>query len=159
MQNGTDIYPPFSLSARYIFIYVIFIFLIIGLLFLLKKLLLTIAIRTQQRALHPIKNTALLEQALQQLSYIYQQYNSHAISPQVATTQASLLVRQTFDELMNHQTRFEARYEVALRRLEKLEALLAAGYPVEFVENAQFASPEHEQTFFTLAKEVLELCR
>jgi len=158
MQNGTDIYPPFSLSARYAILSALIIISLVLIILGLKKLLTILAIRTQRQTLNKPKDHTLLDKALQQLGVIYGQYTSRAITPQLAAGQTSELVRKTFDELMNHRTHYEARYEIAARRLQKMEAFLLAGYPVEFAKNAEFSS-EGQQLFFTLAREVLESCR
>lgn len=161
MPNGVDVLPPFWLSPIRL---IVMIAIILGLgitRILVRRLLKDAALRQQRRVaeLAQRKDPRRIDAALEQLRSVYAAYERQELSAAAAVEQASAIVRETFDDVMNHNTRYQAHYEIASRRLDNLAALVSQAYPVQFVGTAHQVAPESVQHIFASAEEVLAACR
>lgn len=161
MQNVTDVYPPFWVSPWRLVGVVSFVVLVIACRAIIKRLLRYWALQTQRRVTKEAqtKDPQLLDNALRQLNNLHNAYMRREISADHAVEQASSLVRETYDQVMNHRTRYQARYEVAARRLAHVEELIAKSYPVEFAKTTGVVSDDAVIEVFAKAEEVVESCR
>lgn len=161
MQNVTDVYPPFWISWWRLAAVIAVIVLIVGGRVVIKHVLRYMALQSQRRLTQQAqtKDPHVLDNALAQLTSLHDAYMRRELSADSAAEQASLLVREVYDNVMNHQTRFQARYEIAARRLERVEQLVAKTYPVEFAKTTGQVTDAAVLEVFTKAKEVIESCR
>lgn len=163
MQGGVSVYPPFWMSPMRVVIVIVVIIVIIGGNFLINRLLRNLALQAQRKltkaAQH--KDPNLLDQTLVQLTNLYNAYTRRELAAAAVTEQMSALVRETYDQVMNHRTRYQARYEIAARRLAAMSDLVAHSYPVEFTDNSneQTVADEAVAAIFAKAKGVIESCR
>ncbi len=161
MQNGVDIYPPAWLPVwRFAAILGLLVIVLAGRQVLIRMLR-NRALKHQRRAQAQAQNkdARLVDQALQQLEQLQAAYARGELSAAGAAEQASAVVRETYDAMMNHRTRYQAQYEIASRKLEKLSELLRNTYPVEFANAAHQIPPEAVNRIFALSKEVVQACR
>lgn len=161
MRSVTDVYPPFWISPlRLIVVVALFVMLIVARL-LVKRLLTRLALRAQRHAAAQalVKDPHILDTAIGQLNNLYGAYTRREISAAAAVEQASALVREAYDNVMNHSTRFQARYEIAARRLVHVEALITKTYPIEFVTRNDPQLDAAVVDVFAKAEEVIESCR
>lgn len=161
MRDVVDVYPPFRMPALYLILIVSIVVLVVATRFGIRKLLQHLAIRRQQQAVADAqrKDPQLIDQAIRQLDSVHQAFRRKELSAAHAVEQASALVRETYDAVMNHRTRYQAQYEIASRRLEHLADLVYHAYPVEFADTVHAIPDEAVEQIFTKAKGVLESCR
>jgi hypothetical protein len=161
MQGGADIYGPIWLPVgRFGALCLIIVGILVG-RWVLVRYLQKLALKRQQLAVSraQTKDTSKIDQTLSQLEALRAAYLRGELSASGAAEQASALVRELYDSLMNHQTRYQARYEIASRRLEKLATLISSTYPVEFASTHNQIAQEAVEHMFAQAKEVVESCR
>ncbi len=161
MLADANIYPPFMMSpVRLLVVIGIGTFIILG-RFLIRRLLARLAMRVQRKVVQAAqtKDPQILAKALEQLDSLYAAYMRRELSAAAAVEQASSLVREVYDTIMNHQTRYQARYEIAARGLQKLSELVQHAYPVEFTDSKHAIPDEAVAAIFAKAKEVIESCR
>ena len=161
MHADTNVYPPFWMSPLRLIIVCSAIVAVLTIRFLAKRALRRLALRLQRKASEQAqaKDPKLVAHALEQLDNLYAAYGRQELSASVAVEQASALVRETYDTVMNHRTRYQAHYEIASRRLETLSQLVQRSYPVEFAATEHVIAPEAVSAIFADAKKVLESCR
>lgn len=161
MQNGVDIYPPFWLPPWRFVALAGGILIVLIARYALIRLLRKRALRHQQRAVAQAqtKDSRLVDQALQQLDQLKAAYLRGELSASGAAEQASAVVRETYDTMMNHRTRYQAHYEIASRKLEKLTELIRNIYPVEFAHTTHQIPTQAVERIFVLSREVVEACR
>lgn len=161
MQNIADMYPPFWMSPVRVIVVIVVIAAVIAIRVFVMRLLQKLALRIQRKAAEAarLKDPQVLNQALAQLANLYNAYMRREISAAAAVEQASALVRETYDHVMNHRTRYQARYEIAARRLAAMGELVAHSYTVEFTDDKQPVADEVVEAIFTKAKGVIESCR
>lgn len=159
MQNVVDIYPNFTVSARWALLAVLTVFLILALRLFGARLSRIFAMRTQARmaTLSKVGKDDRINDALERLERLKQAYQSGRSDAAQTAEQVSVLVRETFDYVMNHRTRYQARYEVAARKLTRLDDVMSLSYPSEFGSSDDPVSLD--MAVFDIAKEVLESCR
>lgn len=161
MQGGADVYSPFWASpVRVIVAATVIVAIVVARIFI-TRLLRKLALRAQRKATEAaqLKDPQLLDQTLTQLTNLYNAYTRHELSAAAAVEQASALVRETYDHVMNHHTRYQAHYEIAARRLVAMSELVAHSYTVEFVDSEQSAADKAVEAVFAKAKGVVESCR
>ena len=161
MLADANVYPPFMMSpVRLLIVLGVIAVSIMG-RFLTRRVLARLAIRAQRNVVQAAqtKDPQLLAGALQQLDSLYAAYMRREMSAAVAVEQASSLVREVYDIIMNHQTRYQARYEISARGLQKLSDLVQHAYPVEFTDSKHAIPDEAVAAIFAKAKEVVESCR
>lgn len=161
MQSGINMYPPFLLSPWRLTAIVGIIIVVIAGKFLIKRWLKHLALQTQRRVTREAqtKDPKLLDNALTQLANLHNAYMRRELSADSAVEQASILVRETYDQIMNHRTRYQARYEVAARQLQHVEQLMTKTYPVEFAKTSGVVADAAVIEVFAKAEEVIESCR
>ncbi len=160
MQNGTDIYSNFSISPFWAIMAALAVIIVVGLQLFGSKMLKSLTLRKQQKSLQLSRddNIADVAEALLQLDAIKMSYQQKNITSSVAAFKLSELVRATFDKLMHHNTIYQARYEVAARKLEAMAVILTNSYPAEFTDDT-LAPVELQIATFDRAREVIESCR
>jgi hypothetical protein len=159
MQNIADINPPLQLGIfRLVVSASVALLIVLGYLgwVYLSRML---ALRRQKTLAKNAKPNfeAIILQALRQIEAIKQAVNTQQLSPKEAATQLSTIVRSTFDTTMNHRTVYQAKYEIAERKLEHITKLLDISYPLEFSTN-----PGVQQSILQLCddgRKVVESCR
>ncbi len=161
MQSGIEMYPPFWMTPIRVFAVVAIIIFLVLAKVAIAQLLRQAALRAQRQATAraAAKDPQLLAEALKQLSNLYNAYLRRELSAALAVEQASALVRETYDQVMNHRTRYQAHFEIAARKLVTLSELVARAYPVEFSDSKHPIPEQAVETIFTKAKEVIESCR
>lgn len=161
MFADANLYPPFWMSPLRLVVVLAVMAGAFGVRILTKRLLRWLALREQRKLTQQVerKDPKLVASSLQQLANLYAAYERRELSASVAVEQASALVRETYDTMMNHKTRYQARYEIAARRLEKLGDLVKHSYPVEFAGTDHEIPREAVSVIFSMAREVLESCR
>ncbi|MCA9330633.1 hypothetical protein KC957_01175 [Candidatus Saccharibacteria bacterium] len=161
MQGGVDVSAPFWISPLRLVVVLLFIIALVAARFFIRRQLKNAALRRQRKEAERAqrKDPRRIDDAIAQLHSVYAAYQRQELSAAVAVEQASAVVRETFDEVMNHRTRYQAHYEIANRRLENLAALIAQAYPVQFVGTDHLVSPEAVKHIFDTAEGVLSSCR
>lgn len=162
MQGGVNVYPPFWVSPVRVIVVVGCIIAIVAGNILVRNMLRNLALRAQRKLTEAAqrKDPGLLDQALVQLTNLYNAYTRRELAAAATAEQMSAIVREAYDQAMNHRTRYQARYEMAARRLAAMSELVAHSYPVEFADDGkQVAADEAIATIFAKAKEVIESCR
>jgi len=161
MLAAIDIYPPFSMPYIWLCITLGIIALIVGGHFVVRWLLRHAALKRQQRAAIKLsqKDPELVSHALSQLENLKNAYQRNELSPDAAAEQVSALVRETYDQAMNHRTRYQAKYEIAARNLSHVAKVTEHAYPVEFSKVTHELAPAAVESLFAKAKETIEQCR
>jgi len=158
MQNGTDIYPIFSVTAMWFLLTVLTISLFIMVYFFGAKILKRVALHKQKKSIRidSAGREKIINDAINKIQKIKAKYDANEISSKDAAYEASKLTRQVFDHLMNHKTSNQARYETKLRNLNSISELLDSAYPPEFTNRGNH---DIDTKLFDKAIGVLELCR
>jgi hypothetical protein len=161
MQNGADIFPPLWLPPGRLLVVIASILFLIAARIAVIKYLQSLAFKRQRQAVAKAqaKDVGLIDGALSQIDALRAAYMRGELSAAAAAEQTSAVVRETYDAMMNHQTRYQARYEIASRRLEQLAELIHSTYSVEFAHTSHQISPEAVEHMFAQAKGVLQSCR
>ena len=159
MLSDIDIHPPLQLSPWRSVIAFLLVFVVIAGYYLWLLATRMLAIRRQKAlAKHAKPNfDTVINDALKQIETIRQQVSSQQMSPHDAAEQLSAVVRSTFDTTMNHRTRYQAKYEIAERRLDHILEILEISYPIEF--SAEKGVLDTLTKLCDTSKQVVESCR
>ena len=160
MQNGADIYPNFDVSSTWFVLAVTILFVVVFVKVFGAKILKRLAMHKQAKeiAISKKQYRRSIDQAIAQLEQIRSSYLAGQKTATDAAYEMSVLVRGTFDQIMQHRTMYQARYELTLRNLTALAAMLEGSYPPEFSANSIQAVPL-DAAVFDQARGVLESCR
>lgn len=159
MQNVTDIYPPDKITSVWAIAALVVSVGIAAIYVLLMRLARLLALQRQQRLAERQKPHAeqIIAEALRAIEKIQTGLTTNQLLPNAGAEQLSAIARQTYDALMNHTTMKQARYEIAVRKLDKLENLLNYGYPVEFANSQELTQAEAVR-LCDAAREVIRSC-
>lgn len=158
MQNDIDIYPNFSVSPTWTIITVLLIVTVLSFRFIGPKILKNISMRKQAKEINISKKDKVkyIDEAILKLQTIKSEYSQGKKSSRDAAFEASQITREAFDVVMNHKTRYQARYEASMRNLQSIADLLDNAYPPEFNGNSETTL---DVSLFDKAIGVLESCR
>jgi hypothetical protein len=159
MQKDINITPPSVINGTWALISIIILSSTIIIYFVTKKLLKIYALRTQRLLAERQKPNAskIIEQALSQIEQVRAAITAQQIDPKTASEQLSSITRGAFDQLMNHTTLSQTKYEVAQRNIDKVLSLLELSYPAEFSDST--TSITYALQLCDNAKGVIESCR
>lgn len=158
MQNGTEIYPNFGVTPVWTIVAVMSVIIVLSVNFFGAKILRKMAMRKQKNAMIITKKdrSHIVDDAIAKLQAIKVAYESGQKSGRDSAYEASQITRQVFDQMMNHGTSHQARYETKLRNLVSISDLLDTAYPPEFTDENPYTL---DITLFDKAIGVLESCR
>lgn len=155
---AASLYPPLTLGLQWPLFGIGFFVVVVGGYFGVRWVRLRLALRGQQKLVELQKphKDQIIARALQEINRIRQAVESGTLPPETGAAQVSLVARTAFDTLMNHRTVYQAKYEIAIRRLDTMVAMLETSYPVAF------DPPRDKSTFSQIcdaAIKVVESCR
>ncbi len=162
LRDGAEIYDPVSMS--HVAAFSAFTITVLGVCsyFVVRYLRRQIAMRRQDELLRKqIPNQhAIIDTAIAQLQVILQQVHQAELSIDNGAHQASYILRDAFDKVMNHRTVFQSMDEVTARNLSGVSNSLSGAYPMEFdLKTAKATSAAEFGALIGIASEVLRACK
>jgi len=159
MQKGTDIFPPQVVNGSLALTVTIIFSTIIVSYFVVRKIMQLYVLRAQKRLAARQKPNAaqIISAALAEIEQVRAMITSHQLDPKGAAEKLSFITRNAFDQLMNHTTLSQTKYEVAQRNIKSILSLLEQSYPVEFSINNYDVT--YALQLCDQSKAVVESCR
>lgn len=129
-----NIYPPVLVTPWWMIASIASLVGIVVGYYLVRWIRVRLALKRQQKllAINKPHKAEIINRALQELARIRQEVTAGTLPAHQGAQQVSLTVRAAFDAVMNHQTQYSAKYEVAARSLRVMTELLTEAYPAEF---------------------------